>query len=114
MSREDLVQATVQPAASEGAVTGPSSETRETIVFAFDTKDQRDKLFSLIGIYAKERTGLRIVALSMDNEVTRVGLMYEATERYSDPAEAVEAIEALYQCEDLVAWSWTDYDNGTT
>lgn len=97
-----------------GAITKPSSDTRETVVFAFDTKEQRDRLFSLIGVYIKAKEGLRIVALSVDNEVTRVGLMYEATERYSDPAEAVEAIEALYQCEDLGRWSWADYDNGTT
>ena len=88
---------------------GPSM--RQTVVFAFDTKEQRDELFEMIKpIYKPLEDGLRVVAMSDDNEVTRVGLMAEVIERYRDRDEIVEAIEALYQCDNLKEWSWSKFE----
>ena len=76
---------------------------RVTVVFAYDTPEQRSELFRLIG-------DLRVVALSIDNEVTRVGLLMEAAERYDDHHELRDAMDAVFQCEDLKTFSWEKYE----
>ena len=76
---------------------------RVTVVFAYDTPEQRSELFRLIG-------DLPIVALSIDNEVTRVGLLMEAAERYDDHHELRDAMDAVFQCEDLKTFSWEKYE----
>lgn len=78
---------------------------RETVVFAYDTPEQRSELFRLIGDLR-----LRVVALSIDNEVTRVGLLMEAAERYDDHHELRDAMDAVFQCEDLKTFSWEKYE----
>jgi hypothetical protein len=56
----------------------------ETVVFACDAPEQRSELMSMLGDMPMRTRGLRVVALSIDNEVTRVGLIQEAVERYND------------------------------
>lgn len=83
---------------------------RETIVFAYDTPEQRSELFALLGDMPMRKDGLRVVAMSVDNEVTRVGLLQEAIERYDDKYELLEALDAVQQCEDLKAFSWERFE----
>lgn len=83
---------------------------RETVVFAYDTPEQRSELFRLIGDLLKQEVSLRVVALSIDNEVTRVGLLMEAAERYDDHHELRDAMDAVFQCEDLKTFSWEKYE----
>lgn len=82
----------------------------QTLVFQFETVDQRHELLaSLSGMMLRE-TLPRISAMSMDDEQTRAGLMVEALERYSDSYELRNAIEALAEASDLHLWSWEKYD----
>lgn len=51
---------------------------RETIVFAFETPDQRKQLMSMLEPMMSPalESGLRVVALSVGNEVSRVAKMF--------------------------------------
>jgi hypothetical protein len=90
------------------------ARTRQTIVFAFETQEQRDELFEKLKPYIMGEAGLRVVAMSDDNEMRRACLMREASERYRHPHEIRDAIDALDQCSDLSAWSWEKFDNEET
>ncbi len=83
---------------------------RETIVFAYDTPEQRHELMALIGDMPIRKDGLRVVAFSIDNEVTRVGLLHEAAERYDDRDELRDALDAVHQCEDVKSFTWEKYE----
>lgn len=77
-----------------------------TLVFRYDTPEQRQALMDLVKPYWSATEGLRVVAISVDNEVTRAGLMADALDRYSDGYELRGAIEALAECDDLRKWDW--------
>ena len=79
---------------------------RETIVFAYDTMEQRAELMRMIGDMLTLNAGLRVVAFSVDNEVTRCGLLAEAVERFDDHYELRDALEAVFQCEDVKSFTW--------
>lgn len=83
---------------------------RETVVFAYDAPEQRAELMRLLGDMPKREDGLRVVAFSVDNEVTRVGLLMEAAERYDDRDELRDALDAVFQCEDVKSFTWEKYE----
>jgi hypothetical protein len=82
----------------------------ETLVFRYDSPDQRAVLMDMVKPYWNAETGLRVVAMSIDNEVSRMGLVQEALERYTDRDELRDAIDAVLQCADLRHWSWDKHD----
>lgn len=83
---------------------------RETIVFAYDTEEQRQQLLAMFPDWFNKKDGLRIVALSHDNEVSRVGLCQEANERYRDFYERSEAMEAIFEHPNLTRFKWSDIE----
>ena len=84
---------------------------RETVVFAYDSPEQRAELMRMLGDMPVRNTGLRVVALSVDNEVTRVGLLTEALERFGDHHELRDAMDAVFQCEDVKSFTWEKYES---
>ena len=52
----------------------------------------------------------RVSGLSLDDELRRSQLMFEATERYDDHYDLRQAIGALYGASDLHEWSWEKYE----
>lgn len=87
--------------------------TRETVVFAFDTAEQRKQMMDMLEPMMSPDIdrGLRVVALSVGNEVSRVSKMYEATERYRDRNEIIEAIDSLFQTEEPEKWTFEAHDS---
>mgnify|MGYP001587518290 FL=1 len=85
---------------------------RETVVFAFDTLEQRKELMAYVHPKFLLESGLRVVGIAVDNEMKRVSLMEEAVARYSAGHALHEAIEAISQCPDLSQWSWDKFENG--
>ena len=83
---------------------------RETIVFAYDTEDQRRELLLMFPEWFNKSHGLRIVALSHDNEMRRVTLIEEAIERYSDHYDRRDAIDAVLQHPNLSRFTWSEYE----
>jgi hypothetical protein len=80
----------------------------ETIVFEYDTPDQREQLFALIKpLWAKD-DGLRVTAISRDNEIQRVELLTEASEKYDDHWDMREVQQQIFGCPDLSKWAWDD------
>ena len=90
----------------------PAMHTRETIVFAFETPEQRAQLMAMIGSMMNPSLdeGLRVVALSVGNEVSRVSKMYETTERYKDRDAIVDAIESLFNTDTPERWTFEQFD----
>lgn len=82
----------------------------DTIVFRHDTKSQRKMLMNILRQFATAESGLRVVAMSVDNEVTRVELIEEALERCDDHYDLRETIEAICACPDLSRWTWDEAD----
>lgn len=80
----------------------------DTIVFRHDTADQRRMLMNAVSQFTRADTGLRVVAMSLDNEVTRVGLIEDALKRCDDHYDLRATIEAIVGCPDLSKWSWDD------
>lgn len=83
---------------------------RETIVFAYDTEDQRRALLAMFPDWFHRDDGLRIVALSHDSEMTRINLIQQAMDRYSDHYDRRDAIEAILEHPNLTRFKWSDID----
>lgn len=83
---------------------------RETIVFAYDTEDERRAILAMFPEWHVRSEGPRIVGLSHDNELTRVHLIMDAMERYSDHYDRRDAIEAIFQHPNLSRFKWSDVD----
>jgi hypothetical protein len=94
------------------SVAGDGAETsgwpmRETVVFAFDNDEQRAQLFDLIRPYNSIKDdGLRVVALSADNEVNRVFLIEQAVERCHLNGDLEDTVVELCECANLSKWKW--------
>lgn len=86
----------------------PDDTKRETIVFAYDTEEQRRELLAMFPDWFKRDDGLRIVALSHDDEMKRVQLIEEAIERYSDHYDRRDAIDEVLQHPNLSRFVWDD------
>lgn len=85
---------------------------RETIVFAYDTEDQRRDLLAMFPRWfeREEGEGLRIVGLSHDDEMKRVSLIQEALERHSDHYDARDAVDEIIQHPNLTRFIWAEVD----
>lgn len=83
----------------------------DTLVFQYDTPEQRKVLMDFIKPIALKDTGLRVTAMSVDNEITRIGLIEEAMGRYDDHYDFREAVQAIIECPDLTKWSWCYEDD---
>ena len=84
---------------------------RQTLVFAYDTVEQRLALLALFPDWFLRTEGLRIVAASMDNEIKRVSLIEEAAERYSDCTDRQDAIDAVIEHPNLSKFKWEEYED---
>lgn len=85
---------------------------RETIVFAYDTEAERRAILAMFHDgWFKRESGPRIVAMSHDNEVTRINLVQDAMDRYSDHFDRRDAIEAVLQHPNLTRFKWADIDD---
>ena len=85
---------------------------RETIVFAYDTEDERRAIMALFHSGWHDRTeGPRIVGMSNDSELTRINLIQEAVERYSDHYDLRDAIEEIMQHPNLTRFKWADIED---
>ena len=80
----------------------------ETVVFEYDTPEQREQLFALISPLWDKDDGLRVTAISRDDEMQRVELLTEAAERFDDHYDMREMQQAIFGCPDLSKWSWDD------
>ena len=84
---------------------------RETIVFAYDTEEERRAILAMFHKgWFKRSEGPRIVALSHDSEMTRVNLIQDAIDRYSDHYDRRDAIDAILQHPNLTRFKWSDID----
>ena len=80
----------------------------ETVVFEYDTPEQREQLFALIKPLWDKDDGLRVTAISRDNEIQRIELLTEAAERYDDHYDMREVQQEIFVCPDLSKWSWDE------
>ena len=80
----------------------------DTVVFAYDTPEQRRVAMEFVQPLFLRGEGLRVVGLSVDNELTRLNLIREALERIDDHYDLRETIQAIIECPDLSKWSWDD------
>lgn len=80
----------------------------DTIVFAYDTAEERQVVMDYINPLFLKEDGLRVVAISVDNELTRTQLIEEALERIDDPSDLRSTIADILDCPDLSKWSWDD------
>lgn len=78
----------------------------ETVVFQYDTLEQREELFAIIKPLWDREDGLRVTAISRDNEIQRVELLTEAAERYDDHYDMREVQQQIFGCPDLSKWIW--------
>lgn len=85
----------------------------QTVVFQFETQEQRKATLDGLWHMVTSETLPRISGLSLDDELRRAELMYEASERYEDHYDLREAINALYQASNLRDWSWKKYEAET-
>lgn len=83
---------------------------RETVVFAYDTEEQRQAILAMFPDWHSREAGPRIVGLSHDNEMKRVSLIQDAMDRYSDHYDQRDAIEAIMQHPNLSRFKWSDVD----
>lgn len=83
---------------------------RETIVFAYDTDEQRRSLVRMFPGWFERDDGVRIVAESVDNEMRRVNLIADALERYDDHYELRDAIRAILDHPNMTRFRWADID----
>jgi hypothetical protein len=88
----------------------PEDSKRETIVFAYDTEDQRRELLDMFPGWFSRDAGLRIVSLSHDNEMKRVTLLEEAVERYSYRDELRNAVTDVMEHPNLSRFNWDDLE----
>jgi hypothetical protein len=81
---------------------------RLTIVFAYDTQQERKQLFDMFDkeLYKRD-SGLRIIALSDDNELTRCNLIEQALEKFGH-YEQGEVIQEILNHTNLASFTWTD------
>ena len=79
---------------------------RETIVFAYDTEEQRREIMAMFDGWFERENGKRIVGVSHDNEMRRVELIEQAIERYSDHYDRRDAIDSVLQHPNLSRFSW--------
>jgi len=80
----------------------------ETVVFEYDTPEQREALFAIIQPLWKNDAGLRVTAVSRDNEIQRVELLTEAAERYDDHWDIRDVQQQIFGCQDLSTWNWDE------
>ena len=80
----------------------------ETVVFEYDTPEQREQLFALIKPLWDKDDGLRVTAISRDNELHRVELLTEAGERFDDHYDMREVQQEIFACPDLSKWTWDE------
>ena len=85
----------------------------QTLVFEFDTEDQRQGVLAPLIHMAIAEECPRIVGLSSDDELKRSQLMFEALERYDDHYDLREAIASLADALDLSVWTWEKFENET-
>lgn len=83
---------------------------RETLVFAYDTPEQRNELMAMFPEWMSRVVGLRLVAASSDNEVSRVGLIEEA---FNGPIRSKlidfdDAIQTILDHEDVKSFKWSE------
>jgi hypothetical protein len=84
---------------------------RETVVFAYDTEEQRREILSMFDGWLHRTEGPRIVALSHDNEMKRVQLIEEAIELYSDHYDRRDAIDSVLQHPNLSRFTWDETED---
>lgn len=79
----------------------------ETVVFQYDTPEEREELFAEIikPLWDKD-TGLRVTAISRDNEIQRMELIAEAGERFDDHFDLEYVRQQILDCPDLSKWDW--------
>lgn len=80
----------------------------DTLVFRHDTPEQRKALMEIVKPYWNAEDGLRVCAMSVDNEMRRLSLIEDALDRYSDGYDLREAVQAIIGCPDLSKFSWDD------
>ncbi len=84
--------------------------------FVFEVKDHKafepiwEQLHSLVDIDGNNGVGYRTTAMSVDDEMHRGSLYYEAMERYDDHYDMREAMEAIFQHPNISDWSWEKYE----
>lgn len=84
----------------------------ETVVFQYDTPEEREELIAeIIKPLWDKATGLRVTAISRDNEIQRVELIAEAAERIDDPFELEYVRQQILDCPDLSKWDWEKEDD---
>ena len=84
---------------------------RETIVFAYDTDDERKQLMAMFPDWFMRDTGLRIVAMSHDNEIKRVNLIEELVlEGKHNAYDLADGVETITQHPNLSRFAWSDLD----
>lgn len=93
-----------------GVKAGIEDSKRETIVFAYDTEEERRAILDVFPGWWEREKGSRIVALSHDSEITRIDLIQNALERYNDPYDFRDAIEAILGHPNLSRFKWSDID----
>lgn len=86
------------------------SRITQTIVFQFDSQEQRKAtLAQFDGLFLADQCP-RISAMSADNEQRRSELMHDALERYADHFDLRDAIERLYGESDLDDFTWEKFE----
>ena len=103
----------VLPAALDGSATTTGKAPRmitQTVVFQFATQEQRAAVLEGFAEMMTADEAPRIVGLSLDDEMRRSQLMFEALERCDDHYDLRDAIESISEAPSLAEWSWEKFD----
>lgn len=85
----------------------------QTVVFEFENQEQRKATLEQFEKLIFSETAPRVTGLSVDDELKRAQLMFDAVERYDDHYDLREAIVALAEATNLRDWSWEKYEAET-
>ena len=85
----------------------------QTVVFEFENQEQRKATLDQFEKLLFSETTPRVTGLSVDDELTRAQLMFDAVERYDDHFDLRKAIVALSEATNLRDWSWEKYEAET-
>jgi hypothetical protein len=86
----------------------------QTVVFEFETQEQRQATLGKINDMLFAETAPRVTGLSVDDELRRAQMMFDALERYDDHFDLREAITALYETPSLRDFSWEKFEAETS
>lgn len=83
----------------------------QTVVFEFATQEQRATVLDRLKDLMSADEAPRIVGLSLDDELRRSQLMFEALDRCDDHYDLRYAIESISEAPSLADWSWEKFEN---